>query len=79
MRPAPEHVVVVGLDVVQDQAVELGGGGDGETAIGVQQGDAGQGFFVELACAGKLEAHQVAPAVIHHGRLNVLLAEAKGR
>ena len=58
---AGEDVVVGGLDAVEDAGVEHPGGAHAAPGGAGQVGQALVGLAVELAVAGDLEAHQVAP------------------
>ena len=66
MRAPGKDLVVVGLNVLQDTAVQLAGGGDGQAPVGVQQVDA---QAVDLAHAAVIIGAQLP----HHllGRLDV--------
>src|SRR5690606_3018138 len=69
--PGPEHVVVDRLDPVEDGGVELPRRGDAAGRARRQQGDAEVGGAVQLPASGDLEAHHLAPRLVHDATAGV--------
>ena len=72
-----EVVVAVALQHVEDLAVHVEGGTDGEAGVGGEEGDALLGDAEVAARAGDLEAHERAVPVVQHAVLEVFLCVAE--